>query len=213
MCSRVAALLGVGDEDLLSKAAGEPADAGELRWRSPVARTADGTVHVHTLWNELLVHELDDAPARRGTSSPPRSCSRRGAYGQAFELLADSQLWAEARALVVDACLDQGHPPGAEQLRRWQSLIPADELGPGPAALIDALVAHADAPWSVDARDHFTRTIAGFAAAGDVLNELGWASGRCTSRGSVRTARRSMSSCAGSTRSVTASPITGACGR
>jgi DNA-binding SARP family transcriptional activator len=168
----VAALLGGGDEDLLSKAAGEPADADELGAIPLVERTPGRTVHVHALWNELLVHELDDAQRAEARRRAAELLAERGAYGQAFELLADSQLWADARALVVDACLDQGEPPGAEQLRRWQSLIPANQLGPGPAALIDALVARADAPWSIEARDHFARAIAGFASVGDALNEL-----------------------------------------
>jgi DNA-binding SARP family transcriptional activator len=51
-------------------------------------------------------------------------------------------------------------------------MAPEIEIGAGPVAYVDALVARADAPWSVEARDHFARSIAEFAAAGDIVNEL-----------------------------------------
>jgi LuxR family transcriptional regulator, maltose regulon positive regulatory protein len=168
----VAALLGGGDAELLSMATGDAVDLDGIGRIPLVVRTADDTIHVHGLWGELLDGELDEGERAAVRSRAAKLLVARAVYGRAFELLAASSLWPEARTALVDACTDQAQPPTPDQLRRWQAMIPPDELGPGPAAFIDALVARADAAWSVEARDHFARAMAGFADEGDIANEL-----------------------------------------
>ncbi|HEY8217151.1 MAG TPA: BTAD domain-containing putative transcriptional regulator [Acidimicrobiia bacterium] len=168
----VAALIGGGDQAVLSAASGGSVDLALVTQIPLVACTADGRVHVHGLWSELLTDELTEAEQDDARRAAADLLAQRGAHGEAFELLVASRLWREARRELLEACNDQAHPPWPEQLRRWERMLPDDEIGAGPRAYIDALVARADAAWTTTAHDHFRDAIAAFAADGDLVNEV-----------------------------------------
>ena len=93
----IAALIGGGDAALLSAAARDAVDLDVFHAIPLVAFTPEGNVHVHALWSDLLVSELDDAQRVEARRAAAELLAARGAYGEAFELLAASGLWAEAR--------------------------------------------------------------------------------------------------------------------
>ena len=203
----IAALIGGGDAALLSAAARDEVDLDAFREIPLVACTPEGNVHVHAMWSDLLVSELDDAQRIEARRAAAELLAARGSYGEAFELLAASGFWVEARSALLEACTDQVQPAPPEQLRRWRRMAPEAEIGAGPAAYIDALVARADAPWSAEARDHFAARDRGVRGGRRHPQRAPRPSrARATRPGSVRTSRCSPTRCSGTTSSAIASP-------
>ena len=169
----IAALIGGGDAALLSAAARDEVDLDAFREIPLVACTPEGNVHVHAMWSDLLVSELDDAERIEACRVPRPSCSQRAVRTVRRSSCSRRRGSGSKRgSALLEACTDQVQPAPPEQLRRWRRMAPEAEIGAGPAAYIDALVARADAPWSAEARDHFACAIVEFAAADDIHNEL-----------------------------------------
>jgi len=159
--------LGGADDDLVSHALGTPIDLREALDGVPLL-ASDGAEWwvAHWLWSRARGLDPPDPEVRR------RAVVRlieRGRLDQAFDLIAEAELWDLAPQVLRQSCL-LGSRPGRPALVQWLNQCPVEFRGAPEYLLAAGVLAEIDAP--DDALGLLRGAAQAFEQSGDVDGEV-----------------------------------------
>lgn len=164
-------LIGDGDRAMVRAAAGTGAADLEAIAQLPLVDEDAGVLRPHQLWESTVAELLSADEAREVRRRAATAHRERGEHARAYELLVAAGLWEHARVALLDACNDQVSPPRPEQLRRWSAGLPP-EADDAVRAYLEALLLRFERPWHPRTLARFADARSGFAARGEIAEEM-----------------------------------------
>ncbi len=160
-----------GDQTLARAVTGRNLD--ELVDGLPLVRWDGDDARLHDLWLEFLADELDDDEVRDAAHTAARVHLDRRDLDRAIVLGSRHRHWDVVNAALLAAIrggADGGLHAGA--LEQWLTLMSPELVSSPTGLLAQAIIERDRDPASGDARRLFERAADGFAAEGQVGNEL-----------------------------------------
>jgi LuxR family transcriptional regulator, maltose regulon positive regulatory protein len=145
----LALLSAIGGADAATATAvcGHRVDPSDFAHIPLVAHDHAGTIRPHSLWEQLLQHELDDVDVTTARLTAATSLQERGRHAEAYELLVAARQWDAALPVLFDACTDHVDPPWADVMDRWCRLLPPELADAPEAKYARGMIARGTDPW------------------------------------------------------------------